>query len=58
MGDMFAKALTMGGTGLGLARKLLTQLGEAPAADPAAGASAATPGKVPAVNGQRVPLED
>jgi hypothetical protein len=46
----------MGGTGLGLARKLLTQLGEAPTADPAAGKAAQA--GVPAVNGQRVPLED
>ncbi|MYW49445.1 flotillin domain-containing protein, partial [Streptomyces sp. SID161] len=28
MGEMFAKALTMGGTGLGLARKLLATMGD------------------------------
>ncbi|MEZ0092759.1 SPFH domain-containing protein [Streptacidiphilus sp. EB129] len=31
MGEMFAKALTMGGTGLGLARQLLGQMKEQPA---------------------------
>lgn len=28
MSDMFAKALTMGGTGLGLARQLLSSMGQ------------------------------
>jgi uncharacterized membrane protein YqiK len=58
MGDMFAKALTMGGTGLGLARKLLTQLGEAPTPTAGTPADPAAQAGVPAVNGQRVPLED
>ncbi|MFD7903239.1 SPFH domain-containing protein [Kitasatospora sp. NPDC059722] len=35
MGEMFAKALTMGGTGLGLARQLLSTMKEAPADAPA-----------------------
>ncbi|GAA3038348.1 hypothetical protein GCM10020229_57040 [Kitasatospora albolonga] len=39
MGEMFAKALTMGGTGLGLARQLLGTMNAATgsAAQPAAG---------------------
>ncbi|GAA2249994.1 flotillin family protein [Kitasatospora cystarginea] len=47
MGEMFAKALTMGGTGLGLARQLLSAMnaggGEAGAADAAPTAPAAKP---------------
>ncbi|MFJ3904943.1 flotillin family protein [Streptomyces sp. NPDC090025] len=43
MSEMFAKALTMGGTGLGLARQLLATMGpQAPGATPAA-APAAVP---------------
>jgi hypothetical protein len=41
MGDMFAKALTMGGTGLGLARQLLATMNGSPA-QPADGAAAAS----------------
>ncbi|GAA2134175.1 flotillin family protein [Kitasatospora kazusensis] len=48
MGEMFAKALTMGGTGLGLARQLLSSMNgatdpAAPEAAPAAPAAAARP---------------
>ncbi|HET9118200.1 MAG TPA: flotillin family protein, partial [Pseudonocardiaceae bacterium] len=35
--ELLAKALTMGGTGLGLARQLLASLKEEPAAEPATG---------------------
>ncbi|MFJ3787920.1 flotillin family protein [Kitasatospora sp. NPDC090091] len=59
VGDLFTKALTMGGTGLGLARQLLTTLqgpaqpaGTAPAV-PAAGGRPA--GQVPV---QQVPIEE
>ena len=48
MSEMFAKALTMGGTGLGLARQLLAAMGE-------------KEGAQPPVNGtrpERVPLKD
>lgn len=42
VGDLFTKALTMGGTGLGVARQLLTTLqGAGPAGPGAAGAAAA-----------------
>ncbi|MEU6867465.1 SPFH domain-containing protein [Streptomyces sp. NPDC046876] len=34
MSDLFTKALTMGGTGLGLARRLLTTMSEPPSPDP------------------------
>ncbi|WP_441251094.1 SPFH domain-containing protein [Kitasatospora sp. McL0602] len=39
MGEMFAKALTMGGTGLGLARQLLSSMNTAPADAPAEAAT-------------------
>ncbi|MCG6494714.1 flotillin family protein [Kitasatospora sp. A2-31] len=59
VGDLFTKALTMGGTGLGLARQLLTTLqGSAQPAEaaPAVPAAAARPaGKVPV---QQVPIEE
>ncbi|WP_395295107.1 flotillin family protein [Kitasatospora hibisci] len=59
VGDLFAKALTMGGTGLGLARQLLSTL-QGPAqpaeAAPAVPAAAARPGgQVPV---QQVPIEE
>ncbi|MFJ7147485.1 SPFH domain-containing protein [Streptomyces sp. NPDC100445] len=51
MGELFAKALTMGGTGLGLARKLLASTGDG--GQPAAGAPAPHNGVV----SQKVPVE-
>jgi uncharacterized membrane protein YqiK len=53
MGEMFAKALTMGGTGLGLARQLLTQMksGETAAAE-----QPSPNGKVPGQSGP-IPIE-
>ncbi|MED7950618.1 SPFH domain-containing protein [Streptomyces sp. BE303] len=50
MGELFAKALTMGGTGLGLARQLLTTIG--PEAAPAAAPTAA-----PAAAVQQIPVD-
>jgi flotillin len=53
MSDMFAKALTMGGTGLGLARQLLASMNNESAKD----ATSATPsGSAPRT--ERVPLQD
>ena len=54
MSEMFAKALTMGGTGLGLARQLLTAM-NGPAARPA---DAADPAPVTPLNGTRIPAQD
>ncbi|WP_330331806.1 SPFH domain-containing protein [Streptomyces sp. NBC_00536] len=63
MSEMFAKALTMGGTGLGLARQLLSSMNQAP--DAAAGApkkpvpTVPTVPTVPAVNGvQPIPITE
>ncbi|MEU6231705.1 SPFH domain-containing protein [Kitasatospora sp. NPDC047058] len=53
VGDLFTKALTMGGTGLGLARQLLTTL-QGPA-QPAGTAAVEPAGPVPV---QRVPVEE
>lgn len=51
MSEMFAKALTMGGTGLGLARQLLSTMSQpvsqAPATTPVNGASAQTSHQIP-----------
>ncbi|MFF0024854.1 SPFH domain-containing protein [Streptomyces sp. NPDC004082] len=53
MSDMFAKALTMGGTGLGLARQLLSSMNQnGTAADGAAGLNGFTPPRT-----QKVPVE-
>lgn len=50
MSEMFAKALTMGGTGLGVARQLLASMGQAPAPG--------TPSPTtPPVNG-RIPIHE
>ncbi|MGW3243245.1 SPFH domain-containing protein [Streptomyces sp. NPDC001070] len=47
MSEMFAKALTMGGTGLGLARQLLAQMNGATGADPSPnGAAPRSPERV------------
>ncbi|MFF4585118.1 flotillin family protein [Streptomyces sp. NPDC000345] len=54
MADLFAKALTMGGTGLGLARQLLASMnqnGQAPGGPPSVNGSAAPPS-------EKVPVED
>ena len=54
MADLFAKALTMGGTGLGLARQLLASMNQ----------NGQTPNGTPSVNGsasppsQKVPIEE
>ncbi|MFC7263725.1 MULTISPECIES: SPFH domain-containing protein [Streptomyces] len=47
MADMFAKALTMGGTGLGLARQLLASMNQDGATGNGAGAAAGLNGVVP-----------
>ncbi|MFE9565581.1 SPFH domain-containing protein [Streptomyces sp. NPDC006487] len=49
MSEMFAKALTMGGTGLGLARQLLSTMSQPtpPAEAPANGSSAGTSHQIP-----------
>jgi hypothetical protein len=43
MSDMFAKALTMGGTGLGLARQLLATMGQSALAESAPRVNGAAP---------------
>ncbi|GGO86352.1 flotillin family protein [Wenjunlia tyrosinilytica] len=53
MADMFAKALTMGGTGLGLARQLLSTMNGAEAAKAPSANGVAAPPPV-----QRVPLRE
>ncbi|MFE3934489.1 SPFH domain-containing protein [Streptomyces goshikiensis] len=59
MSEMFAKALTMGGTGLGLARQLLSSMtpppNSAPAADPAPAPAPPIPFPVPV---QPIPVTD
>lgn len=56
MSEMFAKALTMGGTGLGVARQLLASMSQQPPSTPVAPAAASPNG-----NGPRptpIPLDD
>ncbi|GAA1367353.1 flotillin family protein [Streptomyces beijiangensis] len=56
MADMFAKALTMGGTGLGLARQLLASMNSENAANPA---SAQLNGAVtPPPRSEKIPVRD
>ncbi|GAA2793749.1 SPFH domain-containing protein [Kitasatospora sp. CM 4170] len=59
VGDLFTKALTMGGTGLGLARQLLTTLqGPAQPAEAARAVPAAAAGPAGQVPVQQVPIEE
>ncbi|GAA1077590.1 hypothetical protein GCM10009663_19280 [Kitasatospora arboriphila] len=52
MGEMMAKALTMGGTGLGLARQLLAAMGQQQApAEPVAAAGRAVSHAIPVQEG-------
>ncbi|GAA2769558.1 flotillin family protein [Streptomyces showdoensis] len=61
MADMFAKALTMGGTGLGLARRLLANMGPDADGGGVAAAPVGAAGPVPAVAAPRseeIPVGD
>ncbi|MFF2095891.1 flotillin family protein [Streptomyces sp. NPDC058202] len=59
MSDLFAKALTMGGTGLGLARQLLASMSPegAPAKSGATGLNGFTPPLIEKVPVEKVPVE-
>ncbi|MEU6928903.1 SPFH domain-containing protein [Streptomyces sp. NPDC046374] len=57
MADVFAKALTMGGTGLGLARRLLATMGP-DAADGGSGGAAGPVASVPAPRSQEIAVGD
>ncbi|MCX4862680.1 SPFH domain-containing protein [Streptomyces sp. NBC_00257] len=56
MSDMFAKALTMGGTGLGLARQLLATMGQSGPAEPAPRVNGVAPATEPSPRKQRIPV--
>ncbi|MCT2543089.1 MULTISPECIES: flotillin family protein [Streptomyces] len=56
MSDMFAKALTMGGTGLGLARQLLATMGQSGPAEPAPRVNGVAPATGPSPRKQRIPV--
>ncbi|MET9663153.1 flotillin domain-containing protein, partial [Streptomyces sp. NPDC006510] len=56
MSDMFAKALTMGGTGLGLARQLLATMSQNGPAEPAPRVNGAAPATPPSPRKQRIPV--
>ncbi|MCX4850804.1 flotillin family protein [Streptomyces sp. NBC_00893] len=56
MSEMFAKALTMGGTGLGLARQLLATMGQSGQAEPAPRVNVAAPATGPSPREQRIPV--
>ncbi|MFE2935990.1 flotillin family protein [Streptomyces sp. NPDC059278] len=56
MSDMFAKALTMGGTGLGLARQLLATMGQSGPAEPAPRVNGVAPATGPPPQAQRIPV--
>ncbi|MFD0343385.1 flotillin family protein [Streptomyces sp. NPDC127117] len=56
MSDMFAKALTMGGTGLGLARQLLATMGQSGPAEPAPRVNGVAPAAAPSPQKQRIPV--
>ncbi len=47
MSEMFAKALTMGGTGLGVARQLLASMGQTPPSGTPSPASPPVNGRIP-----------
>ncbi|MEU6924352.1 SPFH domain-containing protein [Streptomyces sp. NPDC046631] len=57
MSDMFAKALTMGGTGLGLARQLLATMGQGGPAEPAPRVNGVAPA-TPPPSRERIPVTD
>ncbi|MFJ1548061.1 flotillin family protein [Streptomyces sp. NPDC088246] len=54
MSDMFAKALTMGGTGLGLARQLLSTMSQDSPAEPASEVNGVTPAATPSPRKQHI----
>jgi hypothetical protein len=57
MSEMFAKALTMGGTGLGLARQLLSTMSEkGGTAGSSAPVNGVTPAVPPSPRGERIPV--
>ncbi|MFF1348363.1 flotillin family protein [Streptomyces sp. NPDC058322] len=56
MSDMFAKALTMGGTGLGLARQLLATMGQSGPAEPAPRVNGVAPATGASPRTQRIPV--
>ncbi|MGW1405514.1 flotillin family protein [Streptomyces sp. NPDC002403] len=56
MSDMFAKALTMGGTGLGLARQLLATMSQGDRAEPAPQVNGMAPAAPPSPRKQRIPV--
>ncbi|AXE81625.1 flotillin family protein [Streptomyces atratus] len=56
MSDMFAKALTMGGTGLGLARQLLATMSQDSPAEPASEVNGVTPAAPPSPRKHRIPV--
>lgn len=58
MSDMFAKALTMGGTGLGLARQLLATMGQNDPARPDPQTNGAAPAAPPSPRKQRIAVTD
>lgn len=59
MSEMFAKALTMGGTGLGLARQLLSAMSEkGETAGSSAPVNGVTPAVPPSPRKERIPVTD
>ncbi|MFJ1616025.1 flotillin family protein [Streptomyces sp. NPDC088249] len=56
LSDMFAKALTMGGTGLGLARQLLATMGQDTPASPAPRVDGIAPAVTPPPLKQHIPV--
>ncbi|MFJ1678088.1 flotillin family protein [Streptomyces sp. NPDC088251] len=56
LSDMFAKALTMGGTGLGLARQLLATMGQDTPASPAPRVDGVAPAVTPPPLKQHIPV--
>lgn len=56
MSDMFAKALTMGGTGLGLARQLLSTMSQDSPVEPASKVNGVTSAAAPSPGKQHIPV--
>ncbi|MFC9624532.1 flotillin family protein [Streptomyces sp. NPDC056930] len=56
MSDMFAKALTMGGTGLGLARQLLSTMSQDSPAEPASKVNGVMSAAAPSPRKQHIPV--